>query len=109
MGFPLPLNFRPRPEDIPKLASTELVLYDYQYFLVDGASDSEYSEFLFNVCRSYVALGYLPPAVISDVPGDKATMKDADVLAIGACKKSLGIAKRAYEKALKSFCKRFGM
>lgn len=109
MALPMPYNFRPHKDDIPKLQGTQLVLYDYHYFLVDAVPGSEYSEFLMNVCRSYVALGYLPPAVISDVQGDKNTLKDEDVLVIAACKTSLAMAKTMYEKALSQFCKRFGI
>lgn len=109
MGFPLSPNYRPRAEDFSKLTRTELVLYGYQYFLVDGTTGSHYDDFLKNVCRSYVALGYFPPALISDFQGDKDSLQDEDVLVIAACKASLTLAKQKYEMALKSLCKRFGI
>jgi hypothetical protein len=109
MGFPLPHEYCPLQEDFKQLIGTHLVMYDRFYFLVDGLMNQHYDDFIWNVCRSYVALGYLPPAIISDVQGDKNTLKDEDVLVIAACKTSLAMAKTMYEKALSQFCKRFGI
>jgi hypothetical protein len=108
-AFPLPYDYLPTSKDIKRLVGTQMAHFGGKYLLIDDAPAEKYETFIWNMCRSYVALGYLPPAVISNLQGNRAEVHDNDVLTIGACRRSLKIARDLYGNALAAFRKRFGV
>jgi hypothetical protein len=97
--YPLPDNFEV-PDDVKdKLNNTTIVEIEDEYFLALTGGGMDLS---WEICESYINLGYYPPAHFCDLPAMAGRGKSArDKKIIQACKESLKALSGRHDSAIR--------